>query len=86
MQDDTLWRIINEGPLTKAMKGELTGKNQKGGQQCRLLFILRSFLENWMLKKYTPGSFLPDDDNVIMQEFLKEHDVALRLIHPSERH
>ena len=68
------------------MQGEPTGPNQKGGQQCRLLFILRSFMEDWMLKRYTPGSALPDGDSAILQEFLKDHDVALRLIHPSERY
>ena len=86
MKEDSLWRIVNEGPLPKAAQGESTGQGQKAPQQCRLLFILRSFLEDWMLKRYTPGSQLPDGDEAILQDFLRGHDVALQLIHPSERH
>ena len=39
-----------------------------------------------MLKRYTPGSYLPDSEDEILQRFLSDHDVALQLIHPSMRH
>ena len=39
-----------------------------------------------MTKRYTPGAQLPDAEEAILQKFLSDHDLALKLIHPCERH
>ena len=39
-----------------------------------------------MTKRYTPGAQLPDTEEAILQKFLSDHDLALKLIHPCERH
>ena len=39
-----------------------------------------------MTKRYTPGAELPETEEAILRKFLSDHDLALRLIHPSERH
>ena len=78
MQKDKLWRIVNEGPLKSAMGGE-------NGEPYRLLFILRSFLEQWMIKKNQPGSSAVEDPELMYKNFLRDHETAMQMITPSQR-
>ena len=78
MQKDKLWRVVNQGPLKAAMGGQ-------DGAPYRLLFILRAFLEQWMIKRNQPGYIAAEDPQKMYENFLRDHETALQMITPSQQ-